>query len=66
MRSSAPCLSLLFALAAGCAGTPDDDSLVWSDAVVRTLERERGEVVEVARFSRAASRRARSRPGSRG
>jgi Protein of unknown function (DUF3047) len=51
MRSSAPCLSLLCVLAAGCASVPDD-SLVWSEAVVRALERERGEVVEVARFSR--------------
>lgn len=58
MRSSAPCVSLLFILAAGCASTADDDSLVWSEAVVRTLERERGEVVEVARFSEL-------RPGAR-
>ncbi|HWV90916.1 MAG TPA: hypothetical protein VNZ59_12600, partial [Burkholderiales bacterium] len=50
MRSSACLLSVL--LAAGCAGTPDEDSLVWSDGVVRTLQRERGDVVEVARFSR--------------
>jgi hypothetical protein len=49
MRSSAVLLCVL--LAAGCASTPDD-SLVWSDAVVRTLERERGDVIEVARFSR--------------
>jgi hypothetical protein len=49
MRSSAflPCVLL----AAGCASTPDD-SIVWSDRLARTLERERGEVVEVARFSR--------------
>jgi hypothetical protein len=51
MRSSARCVSLLLVLAAGCASVRDD-SLVWSDAAVRTLERERGEVVEVARFSR--------------
>jgi hypothetical protein len=38
-------------LAAGCAGTPDDTSLVWSDNVVRSMEREQGSVVEVARFS---------------
>ena len=49
MRSSL--LWLGAALAAGCASTPVD-SLVWSDAVVRNLERERGEVVEVASFSR--------------
>lgn len=42
---------LLALLLAGCAGTPDDP-LVWSDELVRTLPRERGEVVEVARFSR--------------
>jgi hypothetical protein len=50
MRSSACLLAVL--LVAGCASTPDDDPLVWSDDVVRTLPRERGEVVEVARFSR--------------
>jgi hypothetical protein len=49
MRSSARLLAVL--LVAGCASTPDDP-LVWSDDVVRTLPRERGEVVEVARFSR--------------
>jgi len=49
MRSSAVLLCLL--LAAGCASTPGD-SLVWSDSLARTLERESGEVVEVARFSR--------------
>jgi len=38
-------------LLAACAGTPDDP-LVWSDDLVRALPRERGEVVEVARFSR--------------
>ncbi len=47
MRSSLPALLL----AAGCASTPDNP-LVWSDEVVRALPRERGEVVEVARFSR--------------
>ncbi len=50
MRSSACLLAVL--LVAGCASTPDDDPLVWSDDVVRTMPRERGEVVEVARFSR--------------
>ena len=49
MRSSA-CLALLLA---GCAGTPDDP-LVWSDDLVRTLWRETGEAVEVARFSQLA------------
>lgn len=49
MRSSARLLAVL--LVAGCASTADDP-LVWSDDVVRTLPRERGEVVEVARFSR--------------
>jgi len=44
---------LLLAIAvAGCASTPQDDPLVWSDDVVRTLEREKGDTVEVARFSR--------------
>jgi hypothetical protein len=40
-------------LVSGCASTPDDP-LVWSDELVRALPRERGEVVEVARFSRMA------------
>ena len=48
MRSSACLLAVL--VAAGCA-TPGDDPLVWSDEVVRALERESGEVVEAARFS---------------
>jgi hypothetical protein len=38
-------------LLGACASTPDDP-LVWSDDLVRSLPRERGEVVEVARFSR--------------
>lgn len=42
----------LVALLAGCATTPDD-SLVWSSKLARLLPRETGEVVEVARFSRA-------------
>jgi hypothetical protein len=50
MRSSAVLLCVLFA--AGCASTPEDDALVWSDNVVRTLERQNGDLVEVARFSR--------------
>ncbi len=50
MRPLAP--ALLALLAAACAGTPDDP-LVWSDNLVRALPRERGDVVEVARFSRA-------------
>jgi hypothetical protein len=49
MRSSL--LGVCVALAAGCASTPDDP-LVWSDLVVRTLERERSDVVEAAGFSR--------------
>jgi hypothetical protein len=51
MRSSA-CLVLL-GLVAACASAPDDP-LVWSDELVRALPRQRGEVVEVARFSRVA------------
>ena len=42
---------LLILLTAGCAGMPNEP-LVWSDQVARTLPREQGEVVEVARFSR--------------
>ena len=49
MRSSFYAALLL----AGCAGTPDDP-LVWSDDLVRSLPRETGETVEVARFSRLA------------
>jgi hypothetical protein len=48
MRSSA---ALVLVLLTGCAATPEQDSLVWSDAVMRTMEREQGDVVEVARFS---------------
>ncbi len=36
---------------AGCAGLPGDDPLVWSDDVVRSREREQGDVIEIARFS---------------
>ena len=40
-------------LLAGCAAsTPDDEDLVWSRELARSLARERGEVIEVARFSR--------------
>lgn len=55
MRSSA---CILLAVLAGCASAPDD-SLLWSGPLVRSLERENGEVIEVARFSRA-------RPGELG
>jgi len=51
MRSST---WLLVVLLAGCA-TPsvrdEDRSLVWSDDVIRVLEREQADVIEVARFS---------------
>ena len=50
MRSSAP--ALLAALLAGCTSAPPDEALLWSDPLVRSLARERGAVVEVARFSR--------------
>ena len=49
MRSSAALVAILLT---ACAATPEQDSLVWSDAVVRTMEREQGDVVEVANFSR--------------
>lgn len=48
MRSSAAIALLM--LVAACTSTPDDP-LVWSDEVMRALPRERGQVVEVARFS---------------
>lgn len=43
---------LLAVLLAGCAATPDDDPLVWSDDVVRSRPREPGDSIEIARFSR--------------
>jgi hypothetical protein len=45
-------------LLAGCASTPEE-SLVWSAELARSLPREKGDLVEVARFSR-------SRPGEIG
>jgi Protein of unknown function (DUF3047) len=50
MRSRASLL--LVALLAACASTPDDP-IVWSDDLARSLPRESGDVVEVARFSSA-------------
>jgi len=50
MRSSL--LGLLVVVAAGCAGTVEEPSLVWSDDVVRSMDLAHGEVVDVARFSR--------------
>lgn len=52
-RSSARLRAVLplLLLVAGCASSPDDDPLVWSDDVIRALPRERGEVVQVAAFS---------------
>ena len=43
-------LLALLTVIAGCAST-GDDPLVWSDDVIRSREREQGDVVEVARFS---------------
>lgn len=43
--------ALAILLSAGCASTPDE-SLVWSSELARALPRERGEVIEAARFSR--------------
>jgi hypothetical protein len=50
MRSSACLLAIV--LLAGCASTPEE-SLVWSAELARSLPRETGDVVEVARFSRS-------------
>lgn len=36
---------------AGCAALPEDDGLLASTPIVRELERENGDIVEVARFS---------------
>jgi len=44
-------LAALLALAA-CATVPEDDGLLASTPIVRALEREDADVVEVARFSR--------------
>ena len=44
-------LAALLALA-GCAAVPEDDGLLASTPIVRALEREDADVVEVARFSR--------------
>jgi hypothetical protein len=49
MRAAAALAALALA---GCAATPDDP-LVWSDELARQLPLEQGEVIEVARFSRA-------------
>jgi hypothetical protein len=51
LRRAATILCAL--LVAACAATPDDDPLVWSDELARTLTPENGTVVEVARFSDA-------------
>jgi DUF3047 family protein len=51
MRSSTV-LGLVALLATACASTPDDP-IVWSDQLARSLPRENGDVVEVARFSSA-------------
>ena len=48
MRSSV----LLFLMVSGCASAPEE-SLVWSAQLARSLSPEKGEVVEVARFSRS-------------
>jgi hypothetical protein len=50
MRSSAVVLAVV--LVGGCASTPEE-SLVWSAELARSLPRETGDVVEVARFSRS-------------
>ena len=44
-------LAALLALA-GCAAVPEDDGLLASTPIVRALDREEAEVVQVARFSR--------------
>jgi hypothetical protein len=51
MRSSAA-LALAALLAACATAPPEEEPLLWSGPLVRALEREAGEVVEVARFSR--------------
>jgi hypothetical protein len=53
MRSSARLAATLPIVLAACSHTADNP-LIWSDEVVRSLPLERGEVVEVARFSHAA------------
>jgi len=46
-------LILCALLLGACASTPDDDPLVWSDELARSLPRENGDAVEVANFSHA-------------
>ncbi|MDH4174645.1 MAG: DUF3047 domain-containing protein [Betaproteobacteria bacterium] len=50
MRAAAA-LGVLLALA-GCAIVPEDDGLLASTPIVRALDREEADIVEVARFSR--------------
>lgn len=50
MRSSAALFAL--ALLGACTSAPESEALLWSDQLVRSLEREKSAVVEVARFSR--------------
>jgi hypothetical protein len=50
-RRATRVLAALLALA-GCASVPEDDELLASTPIVRALERETGDVVQVARFSK--------------
>lgn len=50
MRAAGPALAALLVLA-GCATVPEDDGLLASTPIVRELERESNDVIEVARFS---------------
>ena len=54
MKIKLRCLPLLsgLLLLGGCATSPEDDGLLASTPIVRTLSRESADVVEVARFSR--------------
>ena len=48
-------LALALAGLGGCATAPEEDTLLASTSIVRALERETGDVVEVARFSQMSA-----------
>jgi hypothetical protein len=51
VKRAAPWIALAALALAGCATVPEDDGLLASTPIVRELDREEGDVVEIARFS---------------